>query len=423
VVTSPDLVREIQRNTKTLSFSPAILPAIRRMLGFDDDGMKLISHKSETEDGFFGEMHRIQKASLGLGTASLEQLNKGVREQLIGFLNHVPDQQTVYLYAWLRRLFTKANTTACFGPLNPFDKYPELEDTFWYVPSRTTYIPARLTPCRDWEENVKILLLGLPKILAPRSYTTAHKTRQKLVDAFLEYLDEGGCDGSASFIKDLYELGARRGLSNENSARALIGSVLAIISNTIPTSFWLLAYVYSRPTLLTAVREEIARTMYRKDSDEVNKVLSLDAAQARDRCPLFVSSYNDKYLLTKGCSIQMPTAFIHEDPASWGADAADFRPDRFLKTKSTREEQTKRATAFRPFGGGNTLCPGRHFAFNEIITFVGTMVMGFDLAPIGGIWKLPEKDRSRMPMSSLKPATDIGLVVSRRKGFEDVRFR
>jgi cytochrome P450 len=119
----------------------------------------------------------------------------------------------------------------------------------------------------------------------------------------------------------------------------------------------------------------------------------------------------------------MPTAFIHEDPASWGADAADFRPDRFLKTKSTREEQTKRATAFRPFGGGNTLCPGRHFAFNEIITFVGTMVMGFDLAPIGGIWKLPEKDRSRMPMSSLKPATDIGLVVSRRKGFEDVRFR
>ena len=305
---------------------------------------------------------------------------------------------------------------------------------------------SNLTPSRDWEENVKVLLLGLPKLLVPTSYSTAYKTRQTLVDAFLEYLDEYGSEDAASFIKDLCNLGKRRGLSNENSARALIGSVLAIISSPIPTTFWLLAYIFSQPSLLTAVREELACTMRYNDGNDKNNVkrVSIDTSQSRDRCPLFVSAYeevlrltagiatirytvedtlvNNEYLLAKDCSIQMPTAFIHVDPASWGPDAQDFKADRFLKSKLTREEQANRAAAFRPFGGGNTLCPGRHFAFEEVITFVGTLLMGFDISPVGGKWRLPEKDKSRMPLSSLKPLTDIEVTMSRRRGFESVLF-
>ena len=307
-------------------------------------------------------------------------------------------------------------------------------------------VRPNLTRFRAWEENVKVLLLGLPKLLVPRSYSIAHRTRQTLVDAFLEYLDDSGSEDAASFIKDLCDLGKRRGLSDENSARALIGSVLAIISSPIPTTFWLLAYIFSQPSLLAAVREEVERNLRNDDRNDKNavKVISIDTSQSRDRCPLFVSAYeevlrltagiattrytiedtlvNNEYLLRKGCSIQMPTAFIHVDPASWGPDALDFKADRFLKSKLSREEQANRAAAFRPFGGGTTLCPGRHFAFEEVITFVGTIVMGFDISPVGGMWKLPEKDKSRMPLSSLKPLTDIEVTVSRRKGFENVLF-
>jgi Cytochrome P450 len=399
------------------------------MLAFDDEGMKLISKNAESEDSFFGEMHRIQKSVLGPETASLEKLNSENRRLLMGYLNELRGQETVDLYAWLRHLFTKANTTACFGQLNPFEKYPDLEQVFW-----------------DWEGNVKILLLGLPKFLAPGQYSVAVKSRQTLVDAFLEYADKGGPDSpsTSAFVRELYNLGIKRSLSHENSGRAMIGSVLAILANTIPTSFWLLAYIFSEPTLLAAVRGEIEPIMCSSNSGNEGrrKLLGFDLTQARDRCPLFVSCYeevlrlsagivqmrhtvqetllnNGRYLLTKECSIHMPTPFIHNDPASWGANAADFKADRFLKSKVTREQ----SAAFRPFGGGNALCPGRFFAFNEIVTFVGTMVLGFDVMPMGGTWKLPGMDRSKMPLSSLKPVVDIEVAVSRRVGYEDIDFQ
>ena len=33
-----------------------------------------------------------------------------------------------------------------------------------------------------------------------------------------------------------------------------------------------------------------------------------------------------------------------------------------------------------PFGGGESLCPGRHFAKNEIAQFVAGVLLEFDLA-------------------------------------------
>lgn len=42
--------------------------------------------------------------------------------------------------------------------------------------------------------------------------------------------------------------------------------------------------------------------------------------------------------------------------------------------------------AFRAFGGGATLCPGRHFASTEILAFVSVMLLRFDIKPVSGVW-------------------------------------
>lgn len=295
------------------------------------------------------------------------------------------------------------------------------------------------------------MLLGLPKFMAPRSYHIAQTSLQTLVSAFTSYLDDGGAAQAASFIQDLCNLATSKGLDNENVARALVGSILAIVNNTIPTTFWLLAHVFSSPTLLEKIRLEPAPVVaYSKDDEKgTMEEMELDVSAIQSKCPLLVSTYqetlrlttgiasirftiadtllSDRYLLKKNTLIQMPTAFIHSDPSSWGPDAASFHPGRFLKSQQTKEEHALRTIAFRPFGGGAALCPGRHLAFSEIITFVGIVFMAFDIAPVdvkpGAAWKLPEKDKSKMPMSSLKPVRDVQVVLSRRPGFENVRFR
>ncbi|KAF5001557.1 hypothetical protein FDECE_10905 [Fusarium decemcellulare] len=426
IVTSPELVQAVQRNTTSLSFSPAMIPAFRRMMGFDEAGIELIFRDAHTEKGMYGEIHRVQKASLLPGTASLDELCSLIRDKLMLAINESLSSQTIDFYAWIQDLFMRTNNSACFGEKDPFTLDPSLNATFW-----------------QWEANIKVLLLGVPWFLSPNKYSTAQKTRKQLVDVFLTYLNDDGLSSACSFIKELSGLGIRRGLSNENNARALLGSILAIVGNTIPTTFWLLISIYTRPELLAEVRDELEATLEKPD---IRTKVSLDYTVIREKCPVFMSTYDevlrmtsgiatvrytnedtliqDRWLLKKGAQVQMPTAFIHADPTTWGADADVFDHTRFLKSKVlTKEQRARRTAAFRPFGGGNTLCPGRHFASYEVLTFTASILLGFDMTPTTETFNVPEMDRSKLPLTSLKPAGDIKVQLARRLGWEEAVFK
>ncbi|KAI9164117.1 Cytochrome P450 monooxygenase nodJ [Paramyrothecium foliicola] len=426
IVTSPELVQAVQRNTTSLSFSPAMIPAFRRMMGFDEKGIELIFRDAHTEKGMYGEIHRVQKASLLPGTASLEELCSSVRGKLLSKMNEFPADQRINLYAWVRDLFMSTNNSACFGDQDPFTINPSLHKTFW-----------------AWEANIKVLLLGIPWFLSPFRCSAARKSRQELVDTFIHYLRNNGLSSACSFIKELAQLGIRRGLSMENNARALVGSILAIVGNTIPTTFWLLISIYSRPELLAGIRSELEATL---ENHSAKAETTLDLTAIRENCPIFMSVYEevlrmtsgiatvryanedtliqDRWLLKKGAQVQMPTAFIHTDPTTWGADADRFDHTRFLKSREvTKEQKARRAAAFRPFGGGNTLCPGRHFASYEVLTFAGSVLLGFDMAPTAAAFEIPEMDRSKLPLTSLKPVGDISVHLRRRDGWEARIFR
>lgn len=36
-------------------------------------------------------------------------------------------------FAWTRKTVTMCSTKAIYGPENPFSKYPELEEAFWFI--------------------------------------------------------------------------------------------------------------------------------------------------------------------------------------------------------------------------------------------------------------------------------------------------
>ncbi|KAI9657571.1 MAG: hypothetical protein M1831_004187 [Alyxoria varia] len=131
-----------------------------------------------------------------------------------------------------------------------------------------------------------------------------------------------------------------------------------------------------------------------------------------------------QWLLKKDCMIQMPSRILHKDSSLWGSDVDDFNPRRFMKNEVQKTESGKRphAAAFRAFGGGKTLCPGRHFATNEILAAVSMFAMRYDMTPATGQWELPKTDKTNVAAVVMEPDTDVEVRVSTRKGFEEVKW-
>ena len=63
------------------------------------------------------------------------------------------------------------------------------------------------------------------------------------------------------------------------------------------------------------------------------------------------------------------------DPAAWGADADQFRPDRFLPD----EIRKLGPRIYKPFGTGPRACIGRQFALHEMMLTLAAVLHQFDL--------------------------------------------
>ncbi|KAL9636434.1 MAG: hypothetical protein Q9164_002819 [Protoblastenia rupestris] len=115
----------------------------------------------------------------------------------------------------------------------------------------------------------------------------------------------------------------------------------------------------------------------------------------------------------------MPSRVIHKDPSIRESDVDEFNPRRFMTLRAENGERPTKA-AFRAFGGGTTLCPGRHFATNETLAVVAMFVLRYDMTPTAEAgWKLPETNNTNVAAVIMKVDTDIEVEISQRKELEE----
>jgi len=203
--------------------------------------------------------------------------------------------------------------------------------------------------------------------------------------------------------------------------------------------------IFSTPRLLAEIRSEI---------DAVTKITiengmqhrHLDVASIKETCPLLASTYQEilrwrsvgvsvrrvnedhlldgRWVLKKGALIQMPVRAVHLEPTIWGSDVDEFNPRRFLKGEKqmTVTGTRPKDSCFRSFGGGKTLCPGRHFATNEVLAFTSMFVARFDMEPQSGSWLLPTSQNTVAASVVSTPDVDVAVSVTRRAGLEDVHW-
>ncbi|KAF2714891.1 cytochrome P450 [Pleomassaria siparia CBS 279.74] len=449
-VISPQFAAPIQRASKSTSFYGMILEVTRRLVDFDEPSMKIIRWNLDNElghhEGLMNEAHDSVTSVLSPGPM-LNQMSTIQLEKFAELLNTIvcgSELLSMSLMDLVKRTFTTANAFTIYGPRNPFAVHPELVQKFW-----------------DYEAGMIAVMADIfPSITARKPWLA----RKAIIAALQEFIEKENYRSASPLIQQRVAITLKHGLTPEMAGRAELILLFGILGNAVPSTFWFLANVFSNAHLLEKIRKETRQAINGIGTNKVINVTRLKTA-----CPLLVSTYREtlrlignlasvrlvtrthnisapgqpSYLLKKGSMVQIASGVIHTAESVWGPDAKTFNPTRFISSFTSSEQFSTEASAsgslektatqlpksvpsaaYRAFGGGSVICPGRHFAQSEILGFVALCVNLFDISDQdGGTMHVPERDDSRIPLSVIKPVKEPHVLISRRKGEEKTVWR
>ncbi|KAF1994862.1 cytochrome P450 [Amniculicola lignicola CBS 123094] len=427
IVASPEFASHVQRASSTLDFGQLLVEMAPRMVGLSAEGKAILEGREAIQEGrerMIEQAHHVINPRLfpsdmeGIGSSQLQQFN--------AHFHSLADGLETELYRLTTRLVTVATQHTFFGPENPFAMDPSLIEDFW-----------------TWESGIIGYMMG---ILPQWTVRDAYRGLEKCTSAFMEYAKKGRYVQASRLIRDRQQLHESNGVSLEDQARLEVAISMGFNVNAGISTFWVVNNIFSRPSLLVEIREEIA-------AHAVTAPKTISFAKLRDACPLLNSVYRetlrntanltsarwvkadtliaDTYLLKANTVVQIAGPIIHTDAATWGSDALSFNPRRFIHnlsgTKSlpdgtipptATKQNNVHPAAFRGFGGGSTLCPGRHFAQMEIICMTALLVMGWELGPVAGEkavgWN-PERDDAKFTIAVTKPVSEVRVKMERRE--------
>lgn len=421
VVTEPSLAASVQRNTKTLSMSPLLPEITKRVLGLDEKTCRVIGQNLDPEPGeprgFFADIHDWVYSSFGPGEYVNTLSCEAAQELCFQLLQEIEASNStghvskpVDLLAWIRHMVTVGTGKFLFGPNNPISEEPDLEHDFW-----------------AFDHGLGGLLIGiLPSLTAPKAY----KGRERLTAAFRKYLKAGHLGSASLIVQGRARIEKEYGMDIDMTARSALSFLFAGIVNATTTTFWVVLRIFADQQLLDKVRQEIHQAL--ELSSQRSGPDSLSIGVVKETCKTLFAVYReslrvgsenfsvrlikedtmlaDRYFLKKGAVVQISGGAIHARSTIWGQDVDEFNPGRFLKEKG--KSDGFHPAAFRGFGGGKTLCPGRDFATNEILLFAAMIIHTVDIvAPDGGIVAVPEKDDRIMPVHILEPVTNPKVII------------
>jgi cytochrome P450 len=119
-------------------------------------------------------------------------------------------------------------------------------------------------------------------------------------------------------------------------ARSEFANGVALLSNTVPNTFWMMYHVYSDPSVLAECRKELSDVAVATDGNQGEHTCSFDMPKVKTLRPILLSTYkemlhvystavsarlvmeddvlNNQYLFKKGSTVMMPTSVQHRNP-------------------------------------------------------------------------------------------------------------
>ncbi|RYP77929.1 hypothetical protein DL769_003302 [Monosporascus sp. CRB-8-3] len=420
----------IDRRSKTISFAPYVVQFAKRILIPSQNAVDVLGVDLLEENGAVGLRPETLKAmhqSLAPGE-DLQATTQVMLDSVIHLLRSaegINKNEVTELFEWIRKLVTRASTDAIYGvEKNPFQD-AAVHDGFWAI-----------------DKDFALLGLNfLPDLAAPKG----SRGRKLLFDAMSKYYATDGHRTASRLIQARYEVNRKYGVSQSDIEHFDLSVCYGLLVNTVPGTSWALYYLYSNPALLRDVRSNVESLIQLPNAKHeeghriitvnipeviagypllnsfVQEVLRVQSTNASGRVVLEDTVIDDTYLLKKGSILLIPSAELHSSTSAWGPTASTFDPERFLAQKQAKSAHKVPASAYRAFGSGASVCPGRHFAANEILTILIMTLLRYDIIPVGGKWKMP-RTKSHITTSILTPLEDVRVHVRERKEVKGVKW-
>ncbi|KAF7976157.1 hypothetical protein HWV62_7475 [Athelia sp. TMB] len=179
------------------------------------------------------------------------------------------------------------------------------------------------------------------------------------------------------------------GLSDEAIINNLLVFLIAGHETSSATLSFIIYYILKNPEVMRKLRDEVDSVcgVERIRADHLAKLPYL-AAIMRETLRLqppavarAVYSEVDttvcggKYAVKANQVVAIQSWCAMKDPALWGEDAKEFKPERMLDGKF----EALAPNAWQPFGFGMRACIGRPFAWQEILLAIASITQKFDL--------------------------------------------
>ncbi|MCJ1323140.1 hypothetical protein MMC15_008493 [Xylographa vitiligo] len=369
---------------------------------------------------FFGYEH-VHNEYLAK-TQYLNPLVEHYRHQICQALDgyRVHESTTLSVRDFCKREVTRCALHTLIGP-KIFELTPNFLDLLW-----------------DFDDVIFSLAVGFPRWV----YSRPHKVHERFLAAVQGYLDSAWAHFDwntaspaawephfgAQVSREVVKWFRDSELNGPDTGAGAIGILAwAQNSNVIPTMMWMIVHIAHDPSLIHALREEV-NTAYVSDPDTGSRTLDIQKLTA---LPLLTSVYTetlrlsmsfnvmrnvqesfdlDGYTIQKGALVQVPTLVAHYDEDVWAAEkhpASEFWAERHIKYTDETDDRghvvrkrvfamAGRSGSYFPYadgtflrhaGGGNLICPGRHFAKQQIMLTAGLLVSKFDLEFVA--WTMP----------------------------------
>ncbi|KAF8878003.1 cytochrome P450 [Mucidula mucida] len=301
-----------------------------------------------------------------------------------------------------------------------------------------------------FDNSFPIVASGLiPPLLYPflkptRDFVQSRDALKRILSAFVQDGTPGLDDG---VIHDVTQVLIREKFSADDAASFLLTILWALQQNTPFATVTLFVRALQMPGLIERLRAEldVSGAMRGGDIDEsklhdstplmmscIYETLRLETSAisfryaqedyiinvSDDPAPRHVLLPKDAFVMAH---LRVPHIAAHDNSAQWD-------PERFLPRTGYKEELATLLKEFRGFGGGVSMCEGRHLAVSEMKTALACFISALDVEPVedaesmeeinvrGGVKVFgPKKDRSRTGLGAYHFIGGMKVRVSLRK--------
>ncbi|KAL2822387.1 hypothetical protein BJX63DRAFT_426961 [Aspergillus granulosus] len=156
------------------------------------------------------------------------------------------------------KVLTTAAVTSLYGKENPLVVNPSLVKNYWLYDSQMTLF----------------LLNFLPKYTVPEAF----KARERLIS----------CAGEARLL-------AEYGCSDDYLGQSEVELLNSLLSNMVPTVFWMLVHFILDSALADRVNAEVNNFVQKTEPN----MLSFAPGEIRKGCPVLVATYRKHYVYTR----------------------------------------------------------------------------------------------------------------------------